>query len=110
MSSIRVLAATSVAAAASVFAGAGAGVALASGDDTGPRGDTIVEVTGDRANGFEIRHHDGTTLYPPTGSEARAECSEYDTRVDRVRCRTEIRVWYRDLGDIKRALNWAHSR
>ncbi|MGB0101936.1 MAG: hypothetical protein WBP61_16785 [Nocardioides sp.] len=75
-----------------------------------PPGDTIVEVTGDRANGFEIRHYDGSALYPPTGSEARAECSAYDTRVARVRCRTEVRTWYRDLGDLKRALDWAHDQ
>ena len=75
-----------------------------------PPGDTIVEVTGDRANGFEIRHYDGAAEYPPTDSEARAECSEYDTRVKRVRCRTEVRTWYRDLGDLKQALDWAHAQ
>lgn len=72
--------------------------------------DTIVEVTGDKENGFEIRHLDGSGLFPPTASEARAECSEYDTRVSRVRCRTEVRTWYRDLGDLKLALAYAHSR
>jgi len=75
-----------------------------------PPDDTIVEVTGDAANGFEIRHYDGTELYPPTDSEARAECGEYDTRVDRVRCRTEVRTWYRDLGDLQQALDWAHAQ
>ena len=75
-----------------------------------PPDDTIVEVTGDAANGFEIRHYDGTALYPPTDSEARAECGEYDARVDRVRCRTEVRTWYRDLGDLKQALEWAHAQ
>jgi hypothetical protein len=72
-------------------------------------GDTIVEVTGDKANGFGIQHLDGSALFPPTDSEARAECSEYDTKVDRVRCRTEVRTWYRDLGDLKVALAYAHS-
>jgi hypothetical protein len=84
------------------------GAAVAAGD--GPPGDTIVEVRGDAANGFEVRHYDGTALYPPTDSEARAECSEYDTRVGRVRCRTEVRTWYRDLADLKQALDWAHTR
>ncbi|WP_227465753.1 hypothetical protein [Nocardioides dongkuii] len=74
-----------------------------------PPGDTVVEVTGDRANGFEIHFYDGTALFPPTDSEARAECGEYDTRVARVRCRTEVRTWYRDLGDLKQALDWAHT-
>ena len=74
-----------------------------------PPGDTIVEVTGDAANGFEIRHYDGTALYPPTDSEASAECGEYDTRVARVRCRVEVRTWYRDLADLQQALDWAHS-
>ncbi len=73
-------------------------------------GDTIVEVTGDKDNGFEIHHLDGSALFPPTDSEALAECSEYDTRVSRVRCRTEVRTWYRDLGDLKLALAYAHSR
>jgi hypothetical protein len=75
-----------------------------------PPDDTIVEVSGDKANGFEIRHYDGTELYPPTDSEARAECSEYDARVDRVRCRAEVRTWYRDLGDLQQALDWAHAQ
>ena len=30
-------------------------------------------------------NNDGTALYPPTDSEARAECLEHDARVDRVR-------------------------
>jgi hypothetical protein len=72
-------------------------------------GDTIIEVTGDKANGFGIQHLDGSGTFPPTDSEARAECSEYDTKVDRVRCRSEVRTWYRDLGDLQLALNYAHS-
>ncbi len=75
-----------------------------------PPGDTIVEVTGDKLNGFEITYYDGTGRYPPTDSEARAECSEYDTRVARVRCRVEVRTWYRDLGDLQQALDWAHRQ
>lgn len=74
-----------------------------------PAPDTIVDVTGDAANGFEITFYDGSGLYPPTDSEARAECGEYDKRVDRVRCRTEVRTWYRDLADLKQALDWAHA-
>lgn len=84
------------------------GAAVAAVDP--PPGDTIVEVTGDAANGFEIQYYDGTGLYPPTDSEARAECSEYDTRIDRVRCRVEVRTWYRDLGDLQQALAWAHAQ
>jgi hypothetical protein len=92
------------------FLGGGlGGVAVAAGDD-GPPGDTIVKVEGDKANGFSVFHYDGSALYPPTDSEARAECSEYDARVDRVRCRTEVRTWYRDLGDLKQALDWAHQQ
>lgn len=74
-----------------------------------PAPDTIVEVTGDAANGFEIHHYDGSALFPPTDSEARAECGEYDTQVARVRCRTEVRTWYRDLADLQQALDWAHA-
>ena len=87
-------------------------VAASSGSATSvvaPPGDTIVEITGDAANGFEIRHYDGSALYPPTDSEALAECSEYDRRVARVRCRTEVTTWYRDLAATKQALDWAHQ-
>ncbi len=97
--------AVAVVAGALGLAGA-SGVVMAPSDDPG---DPIVEVTGDQANGFGIRHLDGTELFPPTDSEARAECSEYDTQVARVRCRTEVRTWYRDLGDLKTALDYAHD-
>lgn len=70
-------------------------------------GDTVVAVTGSKEDGFEITRYDGTREFPPTDSEARAECSEYDTRVARVRCRTEVRTWYRDLGELQQALRWA---
>lgn len=89
------------------------GTALAQGG--GQRGswvppdDTIVRITGNAADGFGIHHYDGTELFPPTDSEARAECMEYDTRVQRVRCRTEVRTWYRDLADTKTALRWARQ-
>jgi hypothetical protein len=66
-------------------------------------------VTGDKANGFSIWHYDGSSDFPPTDSEARAECSEYDTRIGRVRCRTEVRVWYSALGDLKRSINYQQS-
>lgn len=69
----------------------------------------IVEVTGDAANGFEIRHSDGTDLFPPTDSEAAAECGEHDRMRQRVRCRTEVRTWYRDLGDLQRSLAWVRA-
>ncbi len=75
-----------------------------------PPGNTIVRVEGDKANGFGILHYDGTELFPPTDSEAYAECGEYDRFVERVRCRTEVRVWYRDLTALKRALRYARSR
>jgi hypothetical protein len=89
--------------------GCGVGVtALAAGPE--PAGDTIVDVTGDAANGFEIEYYDGSGLYPPTDSEARAECGEYDKRIDRVRCRVEVRTWYRDLADLQQALDWAHAQ
>lgn len=84
---------------------------LASADaapDRAPR-PVIVEVTGDAANGFEITYADGTGRYPPTDSEALAECSEYDTRVARVRCRAQVRTWYRDLGDLKASLAYVRE-
>jgi len=66
--------------------------------------DTIVRVEGDAANGFGIHRHDGSVLFPPTGSEARAECGEYHRLGQRVRCRTAVRVWYRELAEIQRSL------
>ena len=63
----------------------GMGVAVAAGT-TDP--DTIVAVEGDAANGFGIHYYDGSARFPPTDSEARAECGEYDTYRARVRCRT----------------------
>ncbi|CAN5666205.1 hypothetical protein BH11ACT8_BH11ACT8_14510 [soil metagenome] len=66
----------------------------------------IVEVTGDAANGFGIEYTDGSGLYPPTDSEALAECAEYDARVARVRCRAQFRTWYRDLAELQRSLEY----
>lgn len=90
----------------------GVGSAVAQPDSASarwiPPHDTIVKVTGNAQEGFGIHHYDGTALYPPTDSEARAECLEYDTRIERVRCRTEIRTWYADLADMKVALRWAN--
>lgn len=91
------------------LAGSGSAGAVKAPGQTFP-GDTIIEVTGDKANGFGIEHLDGTGIFPPTDSEARAECSEYDTKVARVRCRTEVRTWYADLADLQQALDYAHSR
>ena len=83
----------------------GIGMAAAAAMGTDP--DTIVRVEGDAANGFGIHYHDGSSIYPPTDSEARAECGEYDRRRERVRCRAEVRTWYRDLAELQRSLAWA---
>jgi hypothetical protein len=77
--------------------------------DDPPGGATIVDVRGDRETGFVIEHYDGTRAYPPTLSEGLAECAEYARRIERVRCRVALRVWYRELGRLKRALDYAHS-
>lgn len=90
------------------FAGV-AWTASATVDDPPPPS-TIVDVSGDRDNGFVIEHYDGSVDYPPTRSEARSACEEYDAKVARVRCRTEIRVWYRDLARTERALDYARAR
>ena len=90
----------------------GTGLGVAAAADTDARRDprpVIVEVTGDAAGGFGIEYADGSGIYPPTDSEARAECSEYDTRLQRVRCRVEVRTWYRDLGDLQRSLAWVRA-
>lgn len=74
-----------------------------------PPADTVVSVTGDAENGFEIHYYDGSAEYPSTDSEALAECGEYDTRIERVRCRVEVRTWYRDLATLRDALEWAYA-
>ncbi|VXC08193.1 hypothetical protein [Nocardioides sp. AX2bis] len=75
-----------------------------------PPADTVVGVSGSALDGFTISRYDGSTLSPPTDSEARAECGEYDRRVARVRCRVEVATWYRDLGDLKLSLRWARQQ
>ncbi|WP_370248880.1 hypothetical protein [Nocardioides sp.] len=93
-------------------AGLVAGVAHAATDTQAPgRGErpVIVAVEGDPANGFTLTYADGATLSPPTDSESVAECSEYDRRLDRVRCRVEVRTWYRDLGDLRDSLAYVRD-
>lgn len=105
-----------VAVAAVAFTLGGLGVGAASGAPSSPQdityepaAHTIVDVAGDKRDGWTIRHYDGTVDHLVTDSEARAGCRELDTEVDRVRCRVELRVHYHDLGDLKEALNYAHS-
>lgn len=69
----------------------------------------IVRVEGTAVDGFTLHYADGSTLSPPTDSEAAAECSEYDTRAARLRCQVEVDTWYRDLGDLKRSLAWVRA-
>ena len=93
---------TAVGAALALLTGVGVAVAAVATDP-----DTIVKVEGDAANGFGIHYYDGNAIYPPTDSEAKAECGEYDRFRARVRCRSEVRTWYRDLADLQRSLEWA---
>jgi hypothetical protein len=86
-----------------------AGDGLAWAADHPPPGATIVAVTGNRDTGFMVEHYDGSRDFPPTASEGVAECREHARRVARVRCRTALRVWYRDLGRLRRALDYAHA-
>jgi len=105
----RYLVGVAVGAVALVVGSVGTALAMP-GDTWVPPGDTIVRVTGNAEEGFGIQRYDGSALFPPTDSEARAECGEYDTLRSRVRCRAEVRTWYRDLADIKDALRLAHQR
>lgn len=96
------------------IAGAGLGLASTSSADAPQAlgsaarlgGATIVEVEGDAANGFSIQRLNGTQEFPPTDSEASAECGEYDRKVRRVRCRTEVRQWYTDLADMRDTITY----
>jgi hypothetical protein len=83
------------------------GAAVAAARPWTPPPDTVVKVEGNARDGFGIYFYDGSTMFPPTGSEARAECGEYDQQLDRVRCRVATRQWYRDLGAMKRAIRYA---
>ena len=74
-----------------------------------PPGDTITQVTGNAEEGFGIRHHDGSSEFPPAITEARAACGEHDTETERVRCRAKVRTLYRDLADLKDALRLARQ-
>ncbi|MFB9313370.1 hypothetical protein [Nocardioides plantarum] len=84
----------------------GASTTDGAGRDARP---VIVQVEGTAADGFTLRYADGSSISPPTDSEAAAECAEYDTAVARLRCRVEVRTWYRDLGDLKRSLAWVRA-
>lgn len=72
-----------------------------------PPDNTIVKVEGNKLDGFGVHFFDGSAIFPPTDSESYAECEEYDTLVAVVRCRTEVRIWYRDLSKLKQSLQWA---
>lgn len=103
----RIVATCACGAIALTAGGAWSASALASEGPTEPPPDTIVKIEGDAENGFTIHHYDGSTLSPPTDSEALAECAEYDTAAQRIKCKTEVLTWYRDLADTKQAIDWA---
>lgn len=93
--------------AAALLAVPGAAAPSAPAATWAPSGKTIIAVEGDKENGFGIHHYDGTALYPPTDSESYAECGEYDTLVAVVRCKTVVRVWFRDLAKLQQSLRYA---
>ncbi len=76
-------------------------------DAKAPAPTTIVKVTGNASEGFGIEYYDGSSAFPPTDSEALAECQEYTAKVGRIRCRVEVKTWYRDLVETKRAIKHA---
>lgn len=76
-------------------------------DAKAPAPDTITKVTGNASEGFGIEFYDGTSIFPPTDSEALAECQEYPAKTGRIRCRVEVKTWYRDLTATKRAIKLA---
>jgi hypothetical protein len=82
----------------------GAGPAAAGDPRWVPPDDTVVHIRGTASDGFTVGRYGGSIAYLPTRSEARSECLEYHQRLRRVRCWTQVRTWYRDLGDLKRSL------
>ncbi|MEN8705104.1 MAG: hypothetical protein ABF306_03110 [Nocardioides marinisabuli] len=103
----RLLVALGTGAAATGLVVGAAQVSGAAPDTKAPAPDTIVKVTGNADGGFGIQHYDGSTQFPPTMSEAMAECQEYPKKIGRVRCRKEVKTWYRDLADLKQAIKYA---
>jgi hypothetical protein len=83
------------------------GAVGAAADGRAPAPDTIVRITGNPAEGFGIEHYDGSSTFPPTNTEALAECREYPAAVGRARCRVKVKTWYRDLVETKKALRYA---
>ncbi|GAB3779175.1 hypothetical protein [Nocardioides ungokensis] len=100
--------AIAVVATVGILSTAGGTAAWAAAGNPPPDG-TITDVSGDKRNGFTVEHYDGTVRYPPKISEAKAECDEYGNRVNRVRCRTEVIIWYRDLQRMKVSLDYANA-
>lgn len=100
---------TSTAALAAVAAMLTLAGGTAVGDEVSwqPPDDTITAVSGTRGSGFHVTYFGRRDAYLPTRSEAIAECGEYDRMVERVRCRVQVRTWYRDLGDTRRAIRYA---
>ena len=90
-------------------AAASAGTSASLKDPYVPPGDTIVLVQGDAANGFEIKHYDGTWTFPPTDSETMAECEEYDREIRQFRCKVSNRTWLRALADFKETTKYYRS-
>lgn len=74
-----------------------------------PPAETIVQVEGDAANGFAIRHYDGSWHYPPTDSETMAECQEYHREIRRFRCKVSNRTWFRALAGFKQTTRYYRS-
>jgi hypothetical protein len=88
-------------------AGAAAGAAAAGEPRWVPPDGTVTAVTGSSDSGFHVTYFGRSDAYLPTHSESTAECGEYRTLVRRVKCRVQVRTWYRDLRDIKRAIRYA---
>lgn len=85
----------------------GASLALAATGE--PPGDTIVSVTGDKANGFEIRHFDGSEEFPPPTPRRGPSAVSTTRRLDCFRCRVETQPGTATSATSEQALDWAHA-
>lgn len=73
-----------------------------------PAENVVVSVRGSHALGYTVRFVDGHAYSTPTWSETRAECTEYDGRLQRLLCLRVERQHYDHLRVLRDSLRYAN--